>query len=67
MKEPSTDDVYKEKKCLVKSGKDSFLFVSPNITACFNTQNGLFRRVEQCVSLGRTLCSIIVNTLFHTI
>ena len=26
-----------------------------------------FRRVKQCVSLGRTLCSIIVNTLFHTI
>ena len=46
----SIDIVYKRKKRLAKSGKDK--------TACFNTQNNLFRRVEQFVSLGRTLCSI---------
>ena len=28
MKEPSTDYVYKEKKCLVKSGKDKVLLIN---------------------------------------
>ena len=59
MKEPSTDYVYKEKKCLVKSGKDRKRQEKTNFNVnpfSFNVENRLSRHIEQFVSPHRTVC-----------